>query len=168
MLEKRLPLEQEFEVNQANDLEKAWDAAHAEKPLRDMARDKKLFISKEEKKALGATANKIGEKSLNDKSSSPEKKTKTPDRALFAAIDAGNLLKVGSLINKDNFDVPDENGTTPLIAAAKAGHNRIVGRILAFKPNIDMEDKNRETALSYAIKNKHNRTASMLNAFRKK
>lgn len=170
MSEKRTPLEQEFGINEVEDVNKAWNAAHAEKPLRDLARDKTLSVSKEEKNALDSAANKIGEKTLNKKDVVPlaKEKSKTPDRALFAAIESGNVIKVALLINKDNADVPDENGTTPLIAAAKAGHSLIVGRILSFKPNIDAEDKDHETALSYAIKNNHMAITRVLTAFRNK
>lgn len=88
------------------------------------------------------------------KASTPENKNKPKNnKALIRTIEQGDIVEFSMLLNRSNVDLPDENGTTPLIAAVKNGDVVMIQRVLQLNPNIDAEDNQHETALSYAIKN---------------
>ena len=67
------------------------------------------------------------------------------------------LIKAGADVN-----AASDNGTTPLIAAARGGHMQIVKALLAAKADVAKATENGETAVDVALKNKNTDIADLL------
>ena len=78
--EKRTHLEQEANINQIEDKNDALTGAYAEKPLRDIAREKDLNITEEEKQTLDRVADKRADKAIaENKKRSEERMAENKD-----------------------------------------------------------------------------------------
>ena len=84
--------------------------------------------------------------------------------ALFRAARAGNADTVRSLLASPNVDVNavDENGNTPLIEAARFGHNEVVTSLLLAKADVTKKNKDGKTALMLASEGGHDETVLAL------
>ena len=83
---------------------------------------------------------------------------------LLRACDRGELDAAKDLIQEYGVDVSHTNlrGTTPLIAAAAAGHTRLAALLLEHSAAIDEVDHNGRSAFWWACANGHAATAAML------
>ena len=84
--------------------------------------------------------------------------------ALFAAVRAGSADSVRSLLTSPDVDVNgvDDNGNTPLIEAARLGHNEVVASLLAAKADVNAKDKQGKTALMLAAEGGHEESVQLL------
>jgi len=67
------------------------------------------------------------------------------------------LIKAGADLNS-----PSENGTTPLIAAARGGHREVIELLLKNKADPARTLQSGETALDVALKNQNTDIADLL------
>jgi len=67
------------------------------------------------------------------------------------------LVKAGADVN-----APSENGTTPLIAAARGGHLEVAKLLLANKADPNRALESGETALDIALKNQNTDIGALL------
>ncbi|CAK0847845.1 unnamed protein product, partial [Prorocentrum cordatum] len=76
---------------------------------------------------------------------------------LGVAAAAGNLERLERLLATVGVDVdePDEDGLTPLMAAARAGHLKAIHRLMRRSPRVDAADGLGRTALDHAVENGH-------------
>jgi ankyrin repeat protein len=81
----------------------------------------------------------------------------TQTDALFGAVRAGNTDMVKSLLSSPGADVnaTDEQGNTPLLEAARFGHDDICRALIAAGANVKARDKDGKTALMLAIQFNH-------------
>ena len=56
----------------------------------------------------------------------------------------------------------DENGATPLIEAARLGHDDVVQALLVARADVKAKDKRGKTALMYASEGGHNEIVKLL------
>ena len=94
-----------------------------------------------------------------------KKATRSPETdALFRAATAGNADTVRELLAAPNVDVNavDEHGNTPLIEAARFGHDDVVAALLAAKANINARNDQGKTALMLAAEAGHDETVRVL------
>jgi ankyrin repeat protein len=84
--------------------------------------------------------------------------------ALFRAAAAGNADTVRSLLASQNVDVNavDEHGNTPLIEAARFGHDEVVTALLIAKANVNARNDEGKTALMLAAEGGHDETVRVL------
>lgn len=84
--------------------------------------------------------------------------------ALFAAVRAGSADSVRSLVTSPNVDVNgvDDNGNTPLIEAARLGHNDVVASLLIAKADVNAKNKQGKTALMLAAEGGHEESVRLL------
>lgn len=84
--------------------------------------------------------------------------------ALFRATREGNTDMVRSLISSPGIDVnaTDEKGTTPLLEAARYGHEDISRILIAAGANIKAKDGDGKTALQLAIQGDHEEVVRVL------
>lgn len=84
--------------------------------------------------------------------------------ALLRAARAGHADTVKSLLNTPETDVnaKDENGATPLIEAARNGHDDVVGVLLVARADVKAKDNQGKTALMYASEGGHSETVELL------
>ncbi len=84
--------------------------------------------------------------------------------ALLRAAAAGNADTVRSLLASPNIDVNgvDDNGNTPLIQAARLGHDEVVAALLAAKADVKTRNKEGKTALMLAAEGGHDGTVRVL------
>lgn len=94
----------------------------------------------------------------------PQEKIEKPqnNKALIRAIEQENMFAFEMLLSHDTINIPDEHGTTPLIAAVKTKNKFFITRVLGFHPDISATDNQNETAMSYAVKNKDIFTITLL------
>ena len=85
--------------------------------------------------------------------------------ALFQATRAGNTDMVKSLITSPGADVnaTDERGSTPLIDAARYGHEDVCRLLIAAGANVKAKDKDGKTALMLALQGDHEDVVQVLN-----
>ena len=85
--------------------------------------------------------------------------------ALFQATRAGNTDMVKSLVTSQGADVnaTDERGSTPLLEAARYGHEDICRLLIAAGANIKAKDKDGKTALMLALQGDHEDVVRVLN-----
>ena len=77
----------------------------------------------------------------------------------------GNLRAVQLFLDaKIGVAVANENGTSPLMAAAREGHEEIVKLLLSRKANINAKSAQGETALFWAVKGRHEEAENILRA----
>ena len=83
---------------------------------------------------------------------------------LFRAVREGNTAMVKSLLSARGADVNaiNEHGRTPLLEAARYGHNDIVRVLIASGANVKAKDKDGKTALMLAIQGKHDEVVRVL------
>ena len=117
----------------------------------------------------GGTATGAGDEDAiaTDDNLSTEEKRETLQKALNMAASNGNVERVSSLVNgraKTYVDVnlPDEEGTVPLIYASCFGHEGVVKALLDAGANVDKQDRNQWSALMWAMTNRHKSIAKML------
>src|SRR5687768_4113513 len=84
--------------------------------------------------------------------------------ALLVAARAGNADTVRSLLTSPNVDINgrDEQGNTPLIEAARFGHNEVVTALLVAKADVNAKNAQGKTALMLAAEGGHDQTARTL------
>jgi uncharacterized protein len=84
--------------------------------------------------------------------------------ALLRAARAGNADTVRTLLASQNADVNgiDEYGNTPLIEAARFGHNEVVTALLMAKADVKIKNNEGKTALMLAAEGGHDETTRVL------
>ena len=85
--------------------------------------------------------------------------------ALFQAVRTGNTDMVKSLITSQAADInaTDERGSTPLLEAARYGHEDICRLLLAAGANAKAKDKDGKTAMMLALQGDHEDVVRVLN-----
>lgn len=93
----------------------------------------------------------------------PARNTQTV--ALFQATREGNTDMVKSLVTSQGADVNarDERGSTPLIEAARYGHEDICRVLIAAGADVKAKDNDGKTALMLAIQGDHEDVVRVLN-----
>jgi hypothetical protein len=94
-----------------------------------------------------------------------ERATRTPETdALLRAARAGNADTVKALLASPNVDVnaSDEHGNTPLIEAARFGHDEVVAALLTAKADVKAKNDEGKTALMLAAEGGHDETVRVL------
>ena len=94
-----------------------------------------------------------------------KKATRTPETdALLRAARAGNADTVSSLLASPNVDVNgiDEHGNTPLIEAARFGHDDVVAALLIAKADVKTKNDESRTALMLAAEGGHDEVVRLL------
>ena len=87
--------------------------------------------------------------------------TRSPETdALLRAARAGNADTVRALLASPNVDVNgiDEHGNTPLIEAARFGHDEVVTALLIAKADVKTKNDEGKTALMLAAEGGHDET----------
>ena len=84
--------------------------------------------------------------------------------ALLRAARAGNADTVRTLLTSPNVDVNgiDEHGNTPLIEAARFGHDDVVTALLIAKADTRVKNHQGKTALMLAAEGGHDETVRAL------
>ena len=84
--------------------------------------------------------------------------------ALFRATIEGNTDMVRSLLSSPGADVNARNdrGSTPLLEAARYGHDNICRMLIASGADLKAKDKDGKTALMLAIQNNHDDVVRVL------
>jgi ankyrin repeat protein len=84
--------------------------------------------------------------------------------ALLRAATAGNADTVRALLASPNVDVNgiDEHGNTPLILAARSGHDDAVTALLIAKADVNVKNDEGKTALMLAAEGGHDETVRAL------
>jgi len=84
--------------------------------------------------------------------------------ALFRATREGNTDMVRSLTSAPGVDVnaTDQTGSTPLLEAARYGHDDICRILIAAGANLKSKDKDGKTALQLAIQGNHDEVVRVL------
>ncbi len=93
--------------------------------------------------------------------------TRSPETdALFRAIRAGSPDTVSTLLSSPQVDVNavDEHGNTPLIEAARLGHDKIAAELLIAHADISKKNDEGKTALMLASEGGHDETVRVLTA----
>jgi ankyrin repeat protein len=87
--------------------------------------------------------------------------------ALLRAASAGNADTVRALVASPNVDVNgiDEHGNTPLIEAARFGHDEVVTALLMAKADAKAKNDEGKTALMLAAEGGHDETVRVLTQF---
>lgn len=102
----------------------------------------------------------------DEKLSDPERKD-ILQRSLNMAASNGDVDRVEKLVQgraKEYVDVnmPDEEGTVPLIYASCFGHQDVVSALLSAGAYVDKQDRNQWSALMWAMTNRHKTIAKIL------
>ena len=84
--------------------------------------------------------------------------------ALFRAVHAGSPDTVRAVLNSPNVDVNavDEHGNTPLIEAARFGHDEVVSVLLLAHADPSLKNDGGKTALMLAAEGRHDETVRVL------
>lgn len=84
--------------------------------------------------------------------------------ALFRAATAGDADTVKALLASPNVDVNalDENWNTPLMQAARNGHDEVVTALLVARANVNARNRDGKTALALAAEGGHDETVRVL------
>lgn len=84
--------------------------------------------------------------------------------ALFRAVIEGNTEMVRSLLSAPGADVNARNdrGSTPLLEAARYGHNDIARTLIAAGANVNAKDNDGKTALMLAVQGNHEEVVRVL------
>jgi ankyrin repeat protein len=91
--------------------------------------------------------------------------TRSPETdALLRAASAGNADTVRALLASPNVDVNgiDDHGNTPLIQAARFGHDEVVTALLIAKADAKAKNDEGKTALMLAAEGGHDETIRVL------
>lgn len=88
----------------------------------------------------------------------------TQTEALFRATVEGNTDMVRSLVSSPGADVnaTDERGNTPLLEAARYGHEDICRVLIAAGADLKAKDRDGKTALMLAVQNNHDDVVRVL------
>lgn len=102
----------------------------------------------------------------DEKLSNDEKKDML-QKGLNMAASNGDVAKVRSLLqgkSKEYIDVnmPDEDGTPPLIYASCFGHESVVKALIDAGVDVNKQDQNQWSALMWAMTNRHKGIAKLL------
>jgi len=84
--------------------------------------------------------------------------------ALFRAVHTGSPDTVRAVLNSPNVDVNaiDEHGNTPLIEAARFGHDQVVSALLLARADPSIKNDEGKTALMLAAEGRHDETVRVL------
>ena len=84
--------------------------------------------------------------------------------ALFRAVREGNTDMVKSLVSGPGAEVnpTDERGNTPLLEAARFGHEDIARVLIAAGANLNAKDRDGKTALMLAVQGDHDEVVRVL------
>ena len=84
--------------------------------------------------------------------------------ALFRAVHAGSPDTVIALLTSPNVDVNavDEHGNTPLIEAARLGHDKVASALLIAHADMSIKNDEGKTALMLAAEGRHDETVRVL------
>ena len=84
--------------------------------------------------------------------------------ALFRAVHAGSPDTVRAVLNSPNVEINaiDEHGNTPLIEAARFGHDKIVTVLLLAHADASIKNDEGKTALMVAAEGRHDETVRVL------
>jgi len=84
--------------------------------------------------------------------------------ALFRATREGKTDMVKSLLSSPGADVNavDERGSTPLLEAARYGHEDICRALIAAGANLKSKDRDGKTALMLAVQGDHDEVVRVL------
>lgn len=84
--------------------------------------------------------------------------------ALFGAVRAGSPDSVQALLASPKVDVNavDEHGNTPLIEAARLGHDKVVTALLIAHADASIKNDEGKTALMLAAEGRHDETVRVL------
>jgi uncharacterized protein len=91
--------------------------------------------------------------------------TRNPDtEALFRAVREGHADTVKALLTSGKPEVNgrDERGNTPLIEAARNGHNEVVQALLIAKADVHAKNDDGQTALMLAVQGGHDEVVRAL------
>jgi ankyrin repeat protein len=91
--------------------------------------------------------------------------TRSPETdALLRAASLGNADTVRSILASPNVDVNgiDDQGNTPLIQAARFGHDEVVTALLIAKADVKIKNDEGKTALMLAAEGGHDETVRVL------
>ena len=93
-----------------------------------------------------------------------ERAHNTQTDALFHATVEGNTDMVKSLLSSPGADVnaTDARGNTPLLEAARYGHDDICRVLIASGANLKAKDKDGKTALMLAVQGDHDQVVRVL------
>jgi ankyrin repeat protein len=94
-----------------------------------------------------------------------KKATRSPETdALLRAAREGNADTVRSLLASPNINVNgiDEHGNTPLIEAARFGHDDVVAALLMANADVKTKNDEAKTALMLAAEGGHDETVRLL------
>ena len=97
--------------------------------------------------------------------STAKRASRSPETdALLRAARAGNADTVRALLASPNVDVNgvDEHGNTPLIEAARFGHDEVVAALLMARADTKLKNDEGKTALMLAAEGGHDETLRML------
>ncbi|KMP07619.1 hypothetical protein DIZ76_017317 [Coccidioides immitis] len=102
-----------------------------------------------------------------DKKLTDEQKRDILQKTLNTAASNGDVERVKKLLNGEasryvDVDLPDEEGTVPLIYASCFGHHEVVTALLEAGAQVDNQDRNRWSALMWAMTNRHKTIAKVL------
>jgi ankyrin repeat protein len=88
----------------------------------------------------------------------------TQTDALFRATREGNTDMVKSLLSSPgaNVNATDERGSTPLLEAARYGHEDICRVLIAAGANLKAKDRDGKTALLLAVQGDHDEVVRVL------
>src|ERR1051325_3445833 len=88
----------------------------------------------------------------------------TQTDALFRATREGNTDMVKSLLSSPgaNVNATDDRGSTPLLEAARFGHEDICRVLIAAGANLKAKDKDGKTALMLAVQGDHDEVVRVL------
>lgn len=84
--------------------------------------------------------------------------------ALFRAVRVGSPDAVKALLASPNVDVNavDEHGNTPLIEAARLGHDKVATALLIARADTSIKNNEGKTALMLAAEGRHDETVRVL------
>jgi ankyrin repeat protein len=84
--------------------------------------------------------------------------------ALFQAARAGNADTVKALLTSQKADVnaTDDHGNTPLMEAARFGHDDVVRALLIARADVTVKNDQGQSALTLAAAGGHDQTAKLL------
>ena len=96
------------------------------------------------------------------KTTTPANNTQTD--ALFRATREGNTDMVKSLLSSPgaNVNATDPRGSTPLLEAARYGHEDVCRALIAAGANVKAKDNDGKTALMLAVQGDHDEVVRVL------